>query len=383
MPLEHLTERLTAFEPSPFPVVSLYLNTEPDDTGRDHFQAWLRKELNERLKTFPPRSEERESFERDAERIQNYVKDQLQPSANGLAVFACAGEDDFFEAVQLDAPLPNNRLFVSTEPHLYPLARLMDQYPRYAAVVADSNSARIFVFSLGRVERTEEVAGEKVNRTKVGGWSQARYQRRVDNFHEQHIKEVVETLNKLVTDEGIERVVLACDEVVLPLLREQMPQQLAEKVIDVLKLDISTAEADVLKHTLEALRRRDAEDDAEKVKRVFEEYRANGLAVAGAREVLAALEIGQVDELVISADRAAVRMDDEVMSKPLAAIAAASEAMKADAQASAPSDPQQPVALADELVNKAQQTGARVSFIENAELLSSVGGVGALLRFRL
>jgi hypothetical protein len=34
-------------------------------------------------------------------------------------------------------------------------------------------------------------------------------------------------------------------------------------------------------------------------------------------------------------------------------------------------------------VTKAQQTSARVRFIENPDLLADVGGVGALLRFRI
>ena len=38
-------DRLAAFEAGPFPVVSLYLNTQPDQNGRDHFEPFLRKEL--------------------------------------------------------------------------------------------------------------------------------------------------------------------------------------------------------------------------------------------------------------------------------------------------------------------------------------------------
>ena len=40
------------------------------------------------------------------------------------------------------------------------------------------------------------------------------------------------------------------------------------------------------------------------------------------------------------------------------------------------------VRLADELVGKAKQTGARITFIEDAELLADYGGVAALLRFK-
>ena len=43
-------------------------------------------------------------------------------------------------------------------------------------------------------------------------------------------------------------------------------------------------------------------------------------------------------------------------------------------------DPQE---LAGTLVAKAQQNSARIRFIENPELLSEVGGVGALLRFKI
>jgi peptide subunit release factor 1 (eRF1) len=39
--------------------------------------------------------------------------------------------------------------------------------------------------------------------------------------------------------------------------------------------------------------------------------------------------------------------------------------------------------LADELVTRAEQTGATIRFIEDRDLLAEIGGVGALLRFRL
>ena len=45
--------------------------------------------------------------------------------------------------------------------------------------------------------------------------------------------------------------------------------------------------------------------------------------------------------------------------------------------------PEETLVLADELVTRAQQTGARVRFIEDPTLLEPVGGVGGLLRFRL
>jgi peptide chain release factor subunit 1 len=199
----------------------------------------------------------------------------------------------------------------------------------------------------------------KTNRTRVGGWSQARYQRHVENFHQQHVKEVVEALDKLVREEKIERIIFAGNEVVIPLVQEQLPQHLAEKVVDVLRLDVRETEQQVLQATLEAMREHDARDDAERVQRMLDGYRSGGLGTAGLRETLRALEIGQVDELLLSAEPGAIRNGHDNGAEPVDAF------------------------TPDELVTRARQTGATVRFIEDPSLLEPVGGVGAMLRYRL
>src|SRR5918997_312263 len=239
--LDKLIERLAGFEPTNLPVISLYLNAQANDTGKSDFARFVRKEFSERAKTYAPHTPERESFDRDAERITQYLED-VRPSANGVAVFACSGAGDFFEAAQLDAPIEDHRLYVYNQPHLYPLARIADQYRRYAVLVCDTNRARIFVFGHGQTVESEEVQSVKTNRAQVGGWSQMRYQRHTENYHMQHAKEVVETLAQIVEKERVEHVILAGDEVIIPVLRPQLPKALEEKVIDVLSLDIRAPE---------------------------------------------------------------------------------------------------------------------------------------------
>jgi peptide chain release factor subunit 1 len=354
---EHL-DKLAAFEPTPFPVISLYLNTGAGQTGKSQFEQFVRKEFPLRAKTYPPRSPERESFERDYGRIARYLRTDLPASINGLAVFACSAKDEFFEAIQLEAPIQQHRLFVSNQPHLYPLARLYDQYRRYGAALLDSHQARLFVFGFGKILARHELAGTKTSRTATGGWSQARYQRHVDNFHMHHCKEVVEALDRLVKTEQLDKLVLAGDEVIAPMFRDNLPPHLAEKIVDVLRMDIKTPESEVFTATLEAMRRDDARTDAEKVERLFDEFRSDGLGVVGARDTLTALNNGQVDELILSATRNEIRNEEETA-------------------------PEEPPVLADALVSIAHQTAAKVTFIEDPYLLKEVGGVGALLRYRI
>ena len=77
------------------------------------------------------------------------------PAPAPSAVFACSTSNDFFEAIQLDVPIEHHWLFIGSVPHLYPLMRLNDQFPRYAVLVADTNSARLFVFGQNQYLKDE------------------------------------------------------------------------------------------------------------------------------------------------------------------------------------------------------------------------------------
>ena len=349
--LDTILDRLARFEPATLPVISLYLNVQPDQHGQDHYAPFVRKELHARARTYPPRSDARDSFDRDVERIEQYLATELSASANGVAIFACSGRDGFFEALSLDVPILRHRLSVSHEPHLYPLELLLDQYPPHALVLADSHAARLFVFALGRTIREQTVTGEKINHSSVGGWSQMRYQRHVEKLRAEHARELVKALERVVHEEKVEHIVLAGDEVNIPLVKNELSKELAAKVIEVLKLEIRTPEQEVMKAAAEALRRHDAKSDAEVVERILGDYRAGGLAVAGPAETRDALVNGQVDELYLTATNTPAPGGDE--------------------------------ATADELVAKARQSSARVRFIEDAVLLAAVGGVAAALRYRV
>jgi peptide subunit release factor 1 (eRF1) len=355
-PLTDVLDRLAEFEPNRRPVLSLYVDARPGEHGRDRFEPILRKELPERARTFRAHTPERTSFDRSAERIRAYLEDEVVPAANGIVLFANE-EAGLFEAVQVEVPFDRTRLYVTDRPHLYPLARVLEQYGRYAAVVTDTHWARIFVFGLRRSKDETAVATRKTRRSHAGGWSQMRYQRHADNFHLHHAKEVVDVLGRVMRHDQADEVVLAGDDVVLPLIRGQLPKELAARVIDVLHLDARTPEHEVLAATLEAFRRHDERTDAEKVQRVLDEHRGNGLGVVGAHDTLAAFQTGQVDELVIAASPQAVRPEEGT-----------------------PSDPE---ALAEELTTRARQTSARITFIEDPGLVEEMGGVGALLRYRL
>jgi peptide chain release factor subunit 1 len=344
--LQAQLDKLAAFDCGPYPVLSLYLDLRSNYRGRDNFEPFLRNELAERVATFAESGPERESLNRDVEKVRNHVV-ELDSALNGMAVFSCSGAD-FFEAIPLlVAPLDGHHVHIGDQAHLYPLARLIDQYPRYLAVLADTHSARIFVFAANALEKLDHVEGVKTKRHKVGGWSQARYQRHVENFRAQHAKEVADVVSRIAREESIEQIVIAGDEVIVLLLRAELPKDIAERVIDVVKLGIRAPQREVLETTIAALRHKDAETDRERVDELIGAYRGNGLGVAGLAKTRKAFELGQVDELLLPGNA------DQIGRE-----------------------------AADELIARASQTSATVRIIEDASLLAPLGGVGAFLRFR-
>jgi peptide subunit release factor 1 (eRF1) len=374
-PAEQLLDKLADFEPTTFPVLSLYLNMQPDQHGRTpDLKPYLERELKSLASTWQPGTPERESFDRDAERIVTFVEERVDHSANGLAMFACSAMD-FFEVMQMDAPIPEHRIYVYNQPHLYQLALVDDENPRYAAVLTDANRARIFVFGFGRKLEGEQVKGKKMHRVKVGGWSQARYQRRVENAQQQHAKEVAEHLARIVREDQVMQIVVIGDSETVPLLMEELPQQVRDLVVEGPKIARDASEQEIFTATMEKIKEESIKSDAEKVERLIETYRARGLAVVGPEATLEALTNGQVDELLLS------KLLEKTNEEPVAVDAIVAPEIP-DSTGGTESEEPREVSLPDLLVTKAKQTGAGITFVQDCAPLEAVGGVGAFLRWR-
>ena len=182
--LDPVLDRLARFTNAPMPVVSLYLDLTANEQGKQTHEQFIERAFEEPSETYAADSTFREALRRDQARIRTYLDTEYpDPGPAALAVFSCNGGDELFEAIPLDTPIEGHMLYVDEEPHLFPLARLADQFATYAALVVNTNAARLFVCATGTVQRAETIENEKTQRVSVGGWSQARYQRRVDDLH--------------------------------------------------------------------------------------------------------------------------------------------------------------------------------------------------------
>jgi peptide chain release factor subunit 1 len=350
--LDGLLARLAGMEPAAAPFVSLYVSVLPDPTGHRRHETFVRKELQSRIDRYAPRSLERDSLERDSERIREYLAHQLRPGTRTVAIFASAGSAGLFEAVPLDMSLDGHQLFVSERPHVHTLAWLNERHRPFAVLLADSHTARLSVFEAGARLVDRQLTFPKLRRSAGGGWAQARYQRHLEHLQLRRAKAAVDALERVVLEDRVERIVLAGDEVMLPVIRGHLPKPLEARVIGALPLDIRASEAEILRVGLDAVRDWDAREHAQKVARVLDAHRAHGLGVVGIRATRAALDRGQVDDLLLTVP-------------PEQLPPGATEGAR----------------IAETLVRKALTTSAHLTFVEDATLLGTVEGVAALLRY--
>jgi peptide chain release factor subunit 1 len=368
-------ENLVGFEPTGFPFLSVYLNTEPNDIGKKDFEVFLRKQFGEYGAVLEGNSAEKESFEADEKKINEFL-DSLDPGVRGVAVFASSGSGEIFRPFTFEVPFEENSFHQEERPFLFPLIKLFSQNPPFAVVAADTNHANIYLFRRGKTLDVAEIQNVKTNRTEVGGWSQMRYQRHIDNFHQQHAKEVMQELEKLVRDEGLERIILCGDEtVIIPILKGEITKELEDKIVGTLPLHVETPEHEIREEAERALEEYESRADKEKVEYLLEQNFDDGLGVVGLEKTLTALMNGQVQELYVLSDLDQINYDRGTVRSILKAYEPAEEREMPDAA--------ERELLLDEVLRKAAETADHIRFIRDTDLLQTHGGIGAILRYQV
>lgn len=351
---QDVIRRLAETESGDLPLLSIYLDMRPDATGQNP-QVWsglivLRDRLRDIRRTLGVRGDAAESFERDESKINGWVENEMSASSEGVAIFACGGIG-LFETFEAETPF-ENRVRVGNRPDLYQLARLDDEYETSIVAVIDTNTARIFAYRHGRlVERGgPDDDSASYRKRSTGGWSQARYQRHIDKHRKDFGEEMAQSIAEAAEHEGARHIVLAGEETSMRWLREAMeklPQQVRDLVRGELRID-KRAERDEIHEQVEPLLREIEQQSGEDaVQRVVAEVRQGDMGVCGIAAVRKALEIGQADTVVID-DNA--ELSDEERA---------------------------------ELVRQAALTSARVEIVGGDERFTELGGVGALLRYRV
>ncbi len=337
---DRLLRELAGLSQSERMILSIYLNFEG---GWDRAKYFINKEMKRVIPLLNP--QEKEYFETSVSFLDDFIKEEKGKDFKGpgLAFFADLGAD-YVKGVELSMP-PKPLLAVDKEAIIHPLALQLDEYEQIGVIMIDAHCARVLLMTGRVMDDMERYCTNIHHLSKVGGWSQMRYQRRRLKQVKHFAKDVIEKSNAIFNEARVKRILIAGRDRMITALEQELGQKWKDKLVTTLRWDLDAADRDFLKKVRPIMEEVERDEEKELLRKLVTEVRLGGLGVAGVTETRNALKMAQVDTLIISK----LLSFDET----------------------------------EELTSLAKSTGAYVEFVpKENKMLAGLGGVGALLRYK-
>lgn len=275
------------------PTLSVYLNTNPAQGNADFYRLQLRSLLKD------------VELGEDVNAVMQYMDHTRDLAGKSLVMFSCS-RDGFFRAYTLAVPV-RSRVRISNQPHVKPLADLLDSYGGYGVVLIDKQGGRFFSFHLGELQEQEGVVGETIRHTKRGGGSQAQGRRGgsagqtdyVEEMTERNMRDAADYAVHFFSEKNVRRIVIGGTEENTAMFRSMLPKAWQSLVVGSFSISMNASHPEVLQKAMEIGQA--AEDRREKQlldTLITNTAKAKG-GVMGVQDTLDALREGRIQSLVI------------------------------------------------------------------------------------
>lgn len=357
--------------------VSFYLDLDPHVTPTAaELHTRTRALLDEAHKSAEAvrdrRTHEQQASVRDGlQRIQQYFETEFtREGVRGVAVFV-ATADGLFRSLPLSAPVTDCAK-VADELYLTPLVPQVGASDGAVVAFVGRERGDVYEFRDGRLEPVASRFEEQPRRHDQGGWSQARYQRHIDELADRHLRGVAEELERELRRRRHAQLVLAGAEDSRAEFLGLLSPDVRAAVAGWANAEAHAGASELLASVKPVLERKRAEDEAELLTRWHDLVGQNGRACAGWAPTLEAASDSRVDVLLYEP-----RANSQVWSCPLCGrLQPEDGACPVDGTALEQSEEG-----LDLLLHRTLERGGTAHAVAGRPDLGPVGGVGALLRF--
>jgi peptide subunit release factor 1 (eRF1) len=368
--------RLAELHPERGRVLSVFLNLDPSQFATAPAKASavtsIMTEAAQQVEDAKLDHDERQWLRADLERVRELLTadDLADDGTQAVAVYACEPAE-LLESVHLPRPL-GSRVVIDDSPFVEPLVTATPD-GSWVLMLANRRSARLFSGAPGALEETDRIEDNVHQQHSQGGWSQARYERSVDQDVENHLKGVADVLFRRFKLSPFDHLLIGAPEETLSDLEGALHPYLRERVVDRIHIDVENSGIDdVRAAAVQAeegyLRRR----EREALDRLEEGVGRGGRAAAGLDEVLSALNEYRVEILLLGDGFEAAGYRDT------------SSGLITSEDRSGPVD-EAALERVDDLVEvaieKALEGSAEVMRVRFHDDLDAHGGIGAVLRY--
>lgn len=352
---------LVGFESTDHPVLSVYLNVDPQQRTVEQYKLALRSLLGNASGAEAA----------DVKRVQSYVDTGFNRQGRGLVLFSCTAHD-FWWAQSLQVPVEDH-VFVAHRAHVRQLARLIDIYERYGVIQVDQEGARLYLFNMGNLEAVEGHLGETIKLHKAGGWAASRYQRREAGQARQNLQDAAELAEGFYRQTSTRRLILAGTEKNVAAFKALLSAGLRSLIVGRINAKANATPTEIGDKAVEIAQQAEQAEQAALVDSVLAEANRGGPAVLGLADTLTAVQSGRAEHVVVLADYAqpAYRF-----------VESGHILLELNEQSELQSGRVQPLPDAvDSVVRRAMAQGIGVTLIYKHDGLAAHGKIGALTRY--
>jgi peptide chain release factor subunit 1 len=241
--------------------------------------------------------EQRLGLESDFERIREFFDERFErDGARGYAVF-CAGLDNLWQTLPLSESVPDD-VHVNRQLYLAPLVPLVGRGDGAVVAVVSREQGRLYRLRAGRLDEIADLFEEQPRRHDQGGWSQARFQRHVDELVKDHLKSVAEELSSRLRKLRYPKVVVVCPEETKGEFAEVLGSDVRNAVVGWVTAEAHASPVELYEATTPVLEGWREQQEVESVERWKEAAGRNGRASSGWEETLAAASDARVESLL-------------------------------------------------------------------------------------
>ena len=241
--------------------------------------------------------DQRQGLKADLERIRRYFdQDFSRDGAHGVAVFS-AGLDNFWRVLPLSESVAD-AIKIGSQFYLAPLVPLVGRGDGALVAVVGRERGEVYRLQAGRLEELVEQFDEQPGQHMQGGWSQARYQRHIEELAAQHLRAVGDILDRQVRRLGGPRVVVVCGEETRPDFEQVLSNEVRNAIAGWTQAEAHATPAVLLAAAQPVLEDWRAAEEAAAIERWREEAGRNGRAASGWAGTLEAASDGRVEVLL-------------------------------------------------------------------------------------
>lgn len=295
--------QLAGFRAAKGCAISLYLDLDPSDSPTAGDAATRVNSLVDQgsksngANRGEQTHEQRVGLRDDFERIRHFFSEEFdRDGAHGFALF-CGGLDNLWQVLPLSEPVPDE-IKVGRELYLAPLVPLVGRGEGAVVAVVSREEGHLYRLRAGRLEEVADLFEEQPGQHDQGGWSQARYQRHIEELAKSHLKTVAEELERQLRQLHFPPVVVVCPEELKSEFGDLLAGDARKTVVGWTTAKAHASPTELYEVAQPALEQWREAHEQEVVERWREEAGRNGRAASGWEETLEAASDGRVECLV-------------------------------------------------------------------------------------